>query len=114
MFKYPEGYIERIQKELHQWGQTYHQAIPHSPGLCCPECGGVRFGWGRNKEWYQSIVGFSFELPTSKMGAAGIIILECPQCFSKFWVHILYESFRIVRDVSPNWPKEDDESSDVC
>ncbi|MDO8590853.1 MAG: hypothetical protein Q7R65_02645 [bacterium] len=109
MFAYPEGYIERIQKELYQWGEKYNPVMPHAPGLCCPECGGVRLGFGLDREWYQSIIGFSFALPTPKMGAAGVIILECPKCFSKFWVHILYESVRTVQAICPKWPKEADE-----
>jgi len=97
--------------EFVAWGEKYHPDIKYSSSWGCP-CG--KWGWftGFIKDNpYGHVVGFSPEQPFPthhEEGSAGIIILECPRCFKKFWFHITLEHARYCMKLCPQWPKSAD------
>jgi len=68
--------------KIDAWGQKYDDSISYAPSHSCPTCG-IKF-YGDNFAIY--IVGFSPIAPTPKRDL-GMVIMECPKCFAKFWFH---------------------------
>ena len=81
-------------KSLPNWGASLCD-IPYAVDYNCPSC-----NWsGNRKDFFNAradiIVGLSHNCPLAGRSAhvpleetrIGAIILECPDCFSKFWFH---------------------------
>lgn len=93
------------KKKFRSWGVTFSTSIiPYAANLACQNCGKYNFLDPRGH--YEQIVGFSLGDPWSK-GNIGVIILECPFCFEKFWFHVRSESsLRLYESACPKWPKK--------
>jgi hypothetical protein len=83
--------------DLDRWGVEYNESVPHSNGFRCEnsEC-----SWNIPKDfsWLQYIVGYH-------EGIQAIIIIECPKCFEKFWIHCRSAKDYLAR-FCPNWPEK--------
>lgn len=91
--------------ELKSWGVPYTPAIRHSIDFCCLECD-WSYSFHRHNR-YNQIIGFSKNVPPTitQIRMAGGIIIECPKCFSIFWIHLQEEmAERAVRNCE-NWPR---------
>lgn len=87
---------------LKSWGVQYNPSMYHALDLSCV-C-----GWSALlNRYHDHVVGFTLDVsPVCEIGA-GIIVLECPRCFTKFWFHIRRSSFvETLRDLCSNWPKD--------
>lgn len=100
-----------MENEYKTWGvkyQPHNPDISHSLDFECLECGWKYSLAGLKR--YDSIVGFhlldvpefGFLRSTKKIG---ILIVECPECFSKFWVHAMEDSAKYAKEYSSKWPK---------
>lgn len=95
------------------WGQIYYPGIKRGDGAVCPKC-----GWDMYESTAQlpsrikAIIGFSLEQPAmtsawlSDEPRIGIIIIECPECFKKFWHHCTAEGYEVKQLICPQWPKK--------
>lgn len=115
---------------LISWGKT-HDGNPYSAGWDCRECGWAFMQGARAN--YEQIVGLEilqepaddamYRLMNAMSGVndpkIGIIVIECPKCFEKFWFHVskdyinqvnglANESLNYGKDLIPNWPKNRD------
>lgn len=91
--------------KLVSWGVRYHPGIPHAEDYGCQSCHTWYYSPPGREEWNQ-IVGFSLDDPWRRK--FGIIIIECPNCFEKFWVHVFNkEGADSLRGLCKNWPKGD-------
>ena len=102
-------------QEFKAWGQLYRPGIKRGDGSVCPEC-----GWDMHESTAQlpsrlkAIIGFSLEQPAttraflSDVKRIGIIIIECPECFEKFWYHCTAEGYKIKKQLCSQWPKDAD------
>ncbi|MBI2454355.1 MAG: hypothetical protein HYV54_02185 [Parcubacteria group bacterium] len=94
--------------EFISWGVKYSSDIPHSADLRCLEC---RWSLARVESSERFIVGFSTDGSLMKIPFFGVgkivggIIIECPECFSKFWFHVSEDLADIFRMTLPQWPK---------
>ncbi len=94
--------------EFETWGTLYdpnNRDIPHSWDLECLKC-----SWRYHIGDHEHVVGFhpltAYELvdPGSDK-KVGVLIIECPQCFSKFWLHVRRFTAETIRQRSDKWPK---------
>lgn len=84
------------------WGVSWSQAFYYSADYVC-QCGWNFMGVGLHK--VQHIVGFSRSCPISgSKPSAGVVIVECPHCFEKFWFHAGISWLRVIMK-SKHWPK---------
>ncbi|MDP3800504.1 MAG: hypothetical protein Q8Q90_03745 [bacterium] len=96
---------------LKAWGVPYNPAFERTPDQKCPEC-----DWSfivsktieESRKKKESVIGFSMELPFPSVqdSVVGIIILECPQCFTIFWLHITQGYAKALANICDKWPKE--------
>ncbi len=82
--------------ELNSWGVLWNESVPYASDWCCQHC-----GWEclvGKFDWYKFIVGFDAGTWTPPK-----IVIECPECFEKFWFHCggLIDS---LERFCPNWP----------
>ena len=98
--------------ELRSWGESYTQAVEHSASSHCPKCywaphSQIKPIRGRgiiNHGWFAHILGFSLETPGScREGRMGSFIIECPNCFTKYFFHASLDSIRFCKE-SGWWP----------
>ena len=91
-------------KAIRTWGVSPFGQKRATESCRCP---GSNCGYDPTLQPGKHIVGFSTEAPApSRAGTdpncpKGAIIFECPQCYTKFWLHI-----RI--DFAPEWAKQCD------
>src|SRR3989344_9231379 len=102
----PEG------KKFKSWGQSYHPGIKRGDGATCPQCRwDMHESTHQLKSRIQQIIGFSLEMPAptaawmSDTPRIGIIIIECPECFQKFWHHTTADGYKIRQKLCQQWPK---------
>jgi hypothetical protein len=71
------------EKEFKQWGLPYNPAYKHCRGTC-PYCGKMM-----DTEYFKYVVGFTVNIPFRSpiRTDVGIFIIECPNCFEKYWIH---------------------------
>ncbi len=88
------------------WGVFYTSEIPQSKDWRCLECGWSFYDYEPTLDKYRFVVGFSTEMPcySTQYGIVGILIVECPKCFSKFFFHVQGLLLDMVVDNCPNWP----------
>lgn len=70
------------------WGEQWHPGISRSKDWICDNC---NWSWMRaNSDTQdQCIVGWNPDPPMpSNTRGAGMVIVECPKCFEKFWFHL--------------------------
>jgi hypothetical protein len=83
---------------LRPWGVVWNESIPYAKNWRCQFC-----AWecvlGKT-DWYKYVVGFEFDQNNRER-----IILECPQCFEKFWFHCDAEGFGLT-EICQNWPQK--------
>ena len=86
------------------WGVDFDNSIPHSEGWECenPECLKPKWSFvgGEIEETYKQVVGFH-----SFSHSLSVVIIECPRCFSRFWVHFWLPTTQVIEKYCPNWPK---------
>ena len=89
------------------WGVFFGPEVRHAAGFCCLDCYFNFIGWDFNKY----IVGFTTDNPPSYRnadddgGILGAFILECPKCFTYYWLHASGYSVEDAIETCPNWPK---------
>lgn len=95
------------------WGEPYKPGFEESRagnGSCPdPSC------WEQYDTWYDSpldywqhVVGFSPEQPITsarKDVCIGILIVECPGCYKKYWFHAVERDREIGMQLG-KWPKD--------
>lgn len=82
-----------MSDELNSWGVVLTEAIPYSAGIDCRNCG-WQFWLIDYPAAFEYVVGFDshlgaldyFDTPANKV--KGRMIMECPKCFEKFWIHV--------------------------
>ena len=91
---------ERMSTQIRSWGVDLDASIPHSNDFCCEnkECGAYSY-LSDNSERYKQIVGFF-------NGNFQAIIIECPHCFERFWVHFKGRVDNLIF-LCPNWPEKE-------
>lgn len=70
------------------WGEQWHEDIRHAKDFSCRGCG---WRWMRApiEEQYTCVAGWNPRPPSpSRVGNRGMVIIECPICFEKFWFHL--------------------------
>ncbi|MBI4155800.1 MAG: hypothetical protein HY507_01035 [Candidatus Zambryskibacteria bacterium] len=96
--------------EIQSWGVSYNPAMTHAMDYEC-KCGWswIQAAMAHSQgNRYEQIVGFDTNQPFQTARAAysiGIVIIECPRCFRKFWFHIELEKADTYRDLCIHWPK---------
>ena len=101
--------------EFRSWGVMYdpnNRDIPHSWDFECLEC-----GWRYHlNDHHECIVGFHLlgipEIGLTGSKKIGILIVECPECFSKFWLHAREITAEFIREHSTKWPKPPDPNAE--
>ena len=76
-----------IQKP-EDWGMKWEPFIKYAGDFQCSHC---NFGFiGRETSaWWRYIVGFSSSSPkSSDRPVLGMVILDCPKCQTKVWIHL--------------------------
>lgn len=100
------------KQKFKTWGESYHPGIKRGDGATCPECGwDMHESTDKLRSNLDAIIGFSIEQPVSTRGLGeriGIIIIECKQCFQKFWHHCSANGYKVNQLVCPQWPKDAD------
>lgn len=90
-----------------EWGFSLFDAR-HMTMSDCRNCGYNFF------DPAEHIIGFTSYPPckssaiTEEEGEAGSIVLDCPQCQSKWWIHIDQEDLKLYEKKCPRWPKDKD------
>lgn len=93
---------------LRSWGESFNQALGHSPDTNCPHCYWQLNGIGLPQGIFTFIVGFTTDGPVSgRGGIAGIFIVECQKCFEKYWFHAGAGHIETCKRVG-RWPNEQD------
>ncbi len=95
------------------WGVSYQHGnpdVPHSWDYECLECKWSYF----SAESFDQIVGFHLLSEpeygiTTSYKKIGIFIIECPKCFSKFWIHATEDIMEYAIHGCQKWPKENPE-----
>jgi hypothetical protein len=100
------------------WGQNYHSGIPSHVGWVCPECmnglSNVDEILSNPGGWYSHIIGFSCEIPGGSIRSRadrgdrqviGCVIVSCPHCHSKFFIHVTVDEVKMAIKKCSNWPK---------
>lgn len=78
-----------IGEVFQSWGEPWNQSIRHSTDWNCDKC-----NWSFLDQHplpqIQYVVGFStnIPIPSHQHDVVGILIVECPNCFSKFFFHL--------------------------
>jgi hypothetical protein len=90
--------MEKRKKPIRSWGVVWNESIPRASAWYCLNCGWQCLVGGFN--WYKYVIGFD----SGPYGHPKIII-ECPECFEKFWFHCQDFVDSLMRDC-PNWPDE--------
>lgn len=71
---------------VNQWGERYNTSQPYALDHDCPNC-----------EWRPKFpdvyskfaTGFDPNCPPSKReNWCGAMVIECPECFTKYWFHV--------------------------
>ncbi len=107
------------QKIPANWGEKYHTGIPEHHGCSCPYCGNGAVSYGDlingSKTWCDSMIGFSREIAKGSVRTGahhkqeeviGSAILECSNCFEKYFIHITREGVDMAKNKCPLWPKD--------
>jgi len=82
------------EKEWQSWGIQPNSSMTHQLGINCPYCDYYQ----RQKDMYRYVVGFcndeKYRKPTYpgaglfvNFRRAGVVVIECPKCFEKFFAH---------------------------
>lgn len=112
----PDVSTRELVKIVSGWGVQYSKDMKAAKEFACPCCDRFSFtraGAGYSQEFFMAVVGYSRENPSSmtmggfegpNMYACGCLIVECPRCFEKSWIHLLDTSLRIMMVECPNWP----------
>lgn len=96
-------------KQIRSWGVIWSEAIPRAGDWRCQnsEC---RWDFNAEDDSAQYVVGFTTDgaYPSSLGGEmrVGRIIIECPDCFEKFYFHVTADTVDSIRDNCAVWPKE--------
>lgn len=92
------------------WGQVFNPSFRHSGGDACPSCLWELSGWAQDgtqlpKGYWTYVVGFTLDAPPSVWPdiVVGALIIECPQCFEKFWFHCTKEMLKTAVRLGA-WP----------
>ncbi|MCC6934621.1 MAG: hypothetical protein IT406_02975 [Candidatus Yanofskybacteria bacterium] len=77
-----------MPKEMQSFGVAYSPGIKYARDWACPECG-WEYELGEFDEEDPYVVGFSPEQPwpSRTPDTTGILIIECPRDFTRFWFH---------------------------
>ena len=89
------------------WGVFYTSDIRKAGDHRCPGCDtmypvlfdvfSLAIGFACDQDWQK--------IENSAVGkSVGILILECPVCFEKGWIH-LYSPLKVAEKFCPRWPK---------
>ncbi len=99
-----------MARTLKTWGIPYQSGnpdMPHSMDYKCLEC-----GWNyASVNHYDDVVGCAV-LNKPEYGMlegtkkVAIMIIECPECFSKFWIHMMQNTTEFIMENSTNWPED--------
>lgn len=92
---------------LDDWGEPYRDGILCSIDWSCPQCGVFKLFSHSLEEADQKIrfvIGFSKHVPSNlcKFDKAGGLIIQCPNCDCKFWLHIDRGLLAIYSEL-PSW-----------
>ena len=100
------------KQKFKAWGESYHSGIKRADGSVCPECGWDMYeSTDKLRLRLGAVIGFSLEQPALTRGfeeRIGIIIMECPECFQKFWYHCTAGGYEVTQEICPQWPKDAD------
>jgi len=99
---------EGIMSTFKSWGDT-GQDYPHSEDYCCPGCD---WAFMKQAEFWRFVIGFSTALAgtsllTGKADKPGGVVVECGQCFEKFWFHVDETTVKHLRMNDDRWPKDE-------
>lgn len=95
-----------MDEELKSWGVNYSQAVNYIQSYVCSDCDFDYLNFQRGG-YYKHIVGFSPDPPFQPVNSnsVGLVIVECPNCFTKCWFHIDKIGLSLCKDKCLNWPK---------
>lgn len=83
------------------WGTKWDPSMTRGGGdYGCPEC-----AWKpeSGKKWVDYGIGFDTDGPLSKHSKSeGVLIIECPQDFTKFYLHLNKDSVEYCRELYPD------------
>lgn len=86
------------------WGVSHDPSITHSNDLDCPNCHWSHPGSNiRVSNLIPYIVGFDIQVGRNQKFPGGFII-ECPECFEKFWFHAAAASIDLLK-LKGAWPE---------
>ncbi len=100
-----------MAKTLRTWGVQYQPRnpdMPHGIDYKCLEC---EWDYITAKNRDGGVVGFHM-LDVPEYGVlegskkVAIQIVECLNCFSKFWVHVIQGTAESIMERSANWPED--------
>jgi len=88
------------------WGRGINGDTRQGRDWACPHC--QRFAIHSVVDGGKQIVGFTTQPPLySGTGdlRSGAVIVECPECFGTFWLHVSYLAVQLYGSYCPAWPK---------
>lgn len=95
--------------QIKNWGVTFSSAIRYAADFNCQECDEYMFGFSDGWKYLEQVVGFSQDLPfrsSTPERNFGLIIIECPLCFERFWIHCSELTTNLYKEKCPNWPED--------
>lgn len=95
------------EEKFEQWGISYNPAFKHCRGIC-PYC-----GQKMPVNYFKYVFGFTVNIPHRSLIETdiGIFIIECPNCFEKYWIHTnrgMYLAFQIFLKYLKRETKKED------
>ena len=96
---------QSLRRYIAPWGESYKQYINYAAHLCCPKCQKLEKVRG-NKRWFEAVIGFSETKPRQSSEGIGILIFECPHCYTKFWTHLTPAGIWDCMCFCAQWPKK--------
>jgi len=77
-----------------EWGVEWDEDTPHALDFRC-KCGWFFYN---RPDHLKYVVGIRW------VKGRQIVIIECPHCFEKFWIHWAPPT-EVLQKFCPNWPK---------
>ncbi|MFA5319474.1 MAG: hypothetical protein WC387_03885, partial [Candidatus Paceibacterota bacterium] len=93
------------------WGVKWDPQLPYNGYKTCPRCDCHLLEKARSDglSWCHYLVGFSSVIPRSstRKDIIGIMMLNCPLCWSTFWQHANKLNCALAKEDCPNWPRDE-------
>ena len=119
--------VPNFVRGLRKWGNVPQSAVYVIDFYCSNQVCGVKlfdFDCSGEEGWFKYVIGFdpnfrgnsfrkiddprwfSYSAGSRNNLVVGGVVVECPQCFEKYWFHITLGSYEVGKRHCKKWPKE--------